>query len=63
MPMNTTSLLSLAIFAIFKSCYTHHTFCSILDAGEDETFVSVSELWRSYGIADCIVNTKESWMN
>lgn len=57
--MNSTSLLSVAV----KSCYTHHTFCSILDAGEDDTFVSISEYWRSYSIADCIGNIKESWIN
>jgi hypothetical protein len=44
LPMNSTSLLSLAIIATFKSWYTHPTFCTILDAGKDDTFFSIIEL-------------------
>jgi hypothetical protein len=44
LPMNSTLLLSLAIIVTFKSSYTHHTFCTILDARKDDTFFSISEL-------------------
>jgi len=43
-PKNSTSLLSLAIIATFKSCYTHHTFCTILDARKDDIFFSIIDL-------------------
>jgi hypothetical protein len=43
----------------FKMHYTHHNAWSILYAGE-ETFVTISECWKSYSTADYTVNIKES---
>jgi hypothetical protein len=36
------------------------TFCIILDAEENGTFVSVIGCWKFYTVADCIVNVKEA---
>jgi len=47
----------------FKGCYTHLTFHSTLDASEDETVISVSGYSKSYSIADCKINIKDSMDN
>jgi len=55
--------LNQGILTTFKSCYTHLTFHSTLDASEEETIISVSGYSKSYGTADCIVNIKDSMDN
>jgi hypothetical protein len=44
----------------FKMHYTHYNLWSFLDADEKETFVTISECWKSYSTADYTVNIKES---
>uniref|UniRef100_UPI0035902DA6 tigger transposable element-derived protein 1-like n=1 Tax=Myxine glutinosa TaxID=7769 RepID=UPI0035902DA6 len=62
-PPRATSLLQpldQGIIPTSKSYYTRRTFRGILDASENETFISVSDCWKSYSIADCLMNIKES---
>lgn len=51
------------VIITFKSSDTYCIFSSIFDAREKQTFVWVSECWKSYSIADCTVNTESPWMN
>jgi len=59
LPQNTTMLLQppdQGVIMMFKNNDTPNTFHGILDASDEKTFVHVSECWKSYDVADSIVN-------
>ncbi|XP_008183396.1 tigger transposable element-derived protein 1-like [Acyrthosiphon pisum] len=63
MPPNTTSLLQpldQGVIAAFKAYYVRRTFQRLLKNLEEDPELTVTQGWKNYDIAKCLVNIKES---
>lgn len=63
LPANTTSILQpldQGVIAAFKAYYVRRTFKILLQSMDDAPEMTVSSMWKSYNIADCLINIKES---
>lgn len=63
LPANTTSILQpldQGVIAAFKAYYVRRTFERLLKGMDDAPDSTVSLMWKTYNIADCLINIKES---
>ncbi|XP_050063106.1 tigger transposable element-derived protein 1-like [Aphis gossypii] len=63
LPPNTTSLLQpldQGVIAAFKAYYVRRTFKRLLKNMEEDPKLTVTQGWKNYNIAECLVNIKES---
>lgn len=63
LPPNTTSLiqpLDQGIIATFKAYYVRHTFSVLLKEIDEGSSSSVSQSWKNYNIADCLINVRQA---
>lgn len=52
--------LDQGIITVFKAFYLQHTFSGLLNAMKTDGSLSVTQCWKNYNIADCVVNIKAS---
>ncbi|KAL4084407.1 hypothetical protein QTP88_028230 [Uroleucon formosanum] len=62
LPSNTTSLLQpldQGVIAALKAYYIRRTFQRLLKSMEEDPELTVTQGWKNYNIAECLVNIKE----